>query len=219
MLEMNKAQCAERAKALPPISEAQNKAEGVCAVDWALQLVTACRAEACGKSVPCRDGLWQLQELLTFLTTGKAEDDTILETLRDILNMMIVTGCDYTAGCAKLVLASMDAYADEYEAHVRRRCPALVCSAYCNLYIDPAACTGCGACKKLAPAAVDGADGMIHIIKNDAELKTPEFIGCCPAGAIKKYAGLVKPRVPETPIPVGTFGEAAAGGRRSRRRG
>lgn len=218
LLAERKAACEDRAKKLPALERAQNKPEGACAVDWARKLASECRLEACGKSVPCREGFWQLEELLTYLTTGKAEDESILETIRDILDMMIVTGCDYTAGTAKLIRASMDTYADEYEAHVRRRCPALVCPAYCNLYIDPAVCSGCGACKQLAPAAVDGGDGMIHIIKNDAELKTPEFIGCCPVGAIKKYAGPVKPRVPETPIPVGTFGEVA-GGRRSRRRG
>ena len=219
LLAERKAACEDRAKKLPALESAKNKPEGACAVEWARNLASECRKEACGKSVPCREGLWQLEELLGHLTCGKAEDDSILTTIRDICTMLSVTGCDFTAGCAERILASMDAYADEYEAHVRRRCPALVCSAYCNLYIDPAVCTGCGECKKLAPAFVDGADGMIHIIKNDAELKTPEFLGCCPAGAIKKYAGPVKPRGPETPIPVGTFGDAAAGGRRSRRRG
>lgn len=219
LLAERKAACEDRVKTLPALESATNKPEGVCAVEWARTLAAECRKEACGKSVPCREGLWQLEELLGFLTCGKAEDESILTTIRDICQMLLVTGCDFTAGCAQRILAAMDAYADEFEAHVRRRCPSLVCAAYCNLYIDPAACTGCGACRQLAPAAVDGAEGMIHIIKFDTDLKTPEFLGCCPAGAIRKYAGPVKPRVPETPIPVGTFGEAAAGGRRSRRRG
>lgn len=219
LLAQRKAACEDRAKKLPDLSAAQNKPEGACAVDWALKLAKECRAEACGKSVPCREGLWQLEELLGYLTTGKAEDESILESIRDICDMMIITGCDFSAGVAKLIKASMDTYSDEYEAHVRRRCPALVCAAYCNLYIDPAICNGCGECKKIAGAAVDGAEGMIHIIKNDAELKNDEFIGCCPVAAIKKYAGPVKPRVPETPVPVGSFGADAAGGRRSRRRG
>ena len=68
--------------------------------------------------------------------------------------------------------------------------------------------------------AVLGGEGMIHVIKNDRELKNDAFIGCCPVGAIKK-CGAIKPPVPPAPVPVGSFGAASggAGGGRRRRRG
>lgn len=214
LLAERQAVCQEQAKCLPELSEAQNKPEGVCAVDWALQLATKCRAAACGKSVPCRDGLWQLEALLTWLTTGQAEDESVLDTIKDVLNMLVITGCELSAGCAKLIQASMNVYAEEWAAHIRRKCPAQVCAAYYTLYIDPAVCTGCCACQK---EGVEGGEGLIHVIKDDSQLKTAEFIGCCPVGAIKKFSGLVKPKVPDAPVPVGSF-EGEAGGRRRRRR-
>ena len=219
LLAERKSACEKRAESLPALSEAQNKPEGVCAVDWSLQLARKCRAEACGKSVPCRDGMWQLVALLEKLTTGKAGGEEILETIRDVLDMIVITGCPFTSGCAERILASMNAYADEWDAHVRSKCPQQVCAAYYTLYIDPAVCTGCGECAKLGGSAVDGGEGLIHIIRDDSDLKTGEFIGCCPVGAIKKFSGLVKPRLPEVPVPAGSFEGGEAGGRRRRRRG
>ncbi len=224
MLAENKKKCEERAeKFLPDISEIRNKPEDVCPVQWALELVKLCRKEACGKSVPCRDGLWQAELLIEAISNGKAEGEETIETLKDVMNMIAVLGCDFTSGCAKLVLEAINAYASEWELHAKRhRCTALKCEAYYDVYIDPAACTGCGACLKAAPAgAVAGGEGLIHVVKDDRELKGEQFIAVCPSGAIKKFSGMVKPRVPEEPVAVGTFGAGAAGaaGGRRRRRG
>jgi Na+-translocating ferredoxin:NAD+ oxidoreductase RNF subunit RnfB len=172
--------------------------------------------------VPCRDGLWQAELLIESISDGKAEGEVTVETLKDVMEMISTLGCDFTSGCADLVLQSLSLYADEWELHAKRhRCTALKCEAYYDVYIDPAACTGCGACLKAAPAgAIAGGEGMIHVVKNDAELKGDAFAAVCPAGAIKKFSGMVKPRVPEEPVAVGSFGAAgagAAGGRRRRR--
>ena len=84
------------------------------------------------------------------------------------------------------------------------------------MYIDPALCTGCEICAKAAPeGAIAGGEGMIHVIKDDSRLKNDEFFALCPVAAIKK-AGAIKPRVPQEPVPVGSF--EANGGRRRRRR-
>lgn len=216
LLAENKQKCLERADKLPELSAARSVPEGKCPVVWCLELVKAAREEACGKSVMCRDGLWQLELMIEACTKGQSNSED-LEVMKETLNAMDAVGCPNTKKVAQLIKANMEAYASEWDLHVRRsRCTTMTC--YYDLYIDPATCNGCGACLKAAPAgAVLGGEGMIHIIKNDRELKNDAFIGCCPVGAIKK-CGAVKPPVPTAPVPVGSFGAAAGGGGGRRRR-
>ena len=203
----------EKAALLPKIEELN---AGACPVDWAKRCVEFARQESCGISVMCRDGMAQLQAILEDITTGMGQDGD-LDMLRDICSVISAYhDCELSATAAGNVLYSLEHYADDWNQHcLRKRCAKMICKAYYNLYIDPAACTGCGACRNCAPAgAVDGGEGMIHVIRNDSQLKTGEFEGCCPAGAIKKFgAGAVKPRVPQDPVPVGSF---QTGRRRSR---
>lgn len=217
MLAENKQKCLERAEKLPELSAAQAVAEGTCPLAWCLELVKAARAEACGKSVMCRDGLWQLELMIEACMKGQSGEED-LAVMKETLDAMELVGCPNTQKVAQLLKANQETYASEWDLHVRRhRCTALAC--YYDLYIDPATCNGCGKCLEAAPSgAVKGGEGMIHVIKNDKELKTDAFVGCCPVGAIKK-CGAVKPALPTEPVAVGTFGAAAggAGGRRRRR--
>jgi ferredoxin len=223
LLAYNKKLCQERADKLPELSAIAAKPEGVCPVAWAKEIVSAARAEACGKSVMCRDGLWQVELILEALTSNEAKGEN-LELLREVLDAMKTVGCPNTKKTAELVLALMDTYADEWDLHARRhRCTALVCPSFYNVYIDPAACQGCHDCVKAAPeGSIAYGDGMISVVVDDSGLKTAAVLGSCPHGAIKKYNGPVKPRTPDAPVPVGSFADAAAGGAagsRRRRRG
>ncbi len=221
LLAANKQKCQERADKLPDLSVASSVPEGTCPLKWCQQVIEAAREEACGKSVMCRDGLWQLQLMVEACTRGQSGEEDLV-VLKETLDAMELIGCPNTQRVAQLVKANIDAYASEWDLHVRRnRCSGLIC--YYDLYIDPATCNGCGACVKNAPSnAVLGGEGMIHVIKNDRELKNDAFVTCCPVGAIKK-CGAIKPPVPPAPVPVGSFGAAAgggaAGGGRRRRRG
>ena len=221
LLKNNKEACLERADKLPEISAAQALPEGTCPVKWSLEIIKAARAEACGKSVMCRDGLWQLQLMLEAVIAGQSSSEDF-EVMKETLTAMKTVGCPNSKKAAELVLATIATYADEWDLHIRRkRCTSLSC--FYSLYIDPAVCKGNGACLKNCPnGAVAGAAGMISVIKDDSALKTDAFIASCPNGAIKKYGGPVKPRTPADPVPVGSFGAeggAAAGGGRRRRRG
>lgn len=193
----------EKAALLPGREELE---KGACPVDWAKRCVDLARQESCGISVMCRDGMTQVQVILNDITTGMGQNGD-LEMLRDICSVIAATpDCTLAAQAADNVLYSMDHYADAWEQHcLRKRCAALICPAYYSLYIDPALCTGCGACKAAAPAgAVEGGEGLIHIIRADAGLKTDAFLALCPVSAIQK-AGAVLPRLPQEPVPVGSF--------------
>ena len=219
LLENNKKLCQERADKLPDVSVILNKPETVCPVEWAKEVVEIARQEACGKSVMCRDGLWQVELLLEAISNGEAESEDI-SLLREVLDAMNLVGCPNTKKVAQLLLASMNTYADEWELHARRhRCTAMVCPAYYSVYIDPSACKGCHNCLQAAPeGAIASGDGMISVVKDDSGLKSEAVLSSCPNGAIKKFSGPVKPRVPDAPVPVGSFGAAAAGGGGGRRR-
>ena len=60
---------------------------GLCPVDLALNFLNLCRAQNCGKCVPCRIGLAQISALLTDVLDGRAKPETlrlIEETARTV---------------------------------------------------------------------------------------------------------------------------------------
>ena len=212
--------CDMTAAGLPGVEEILNKPEDVCPVQWAAAVAHQAHQSTCGHDVFCRDGLNQLYLIMEEITNdrGTTEDLDLLAELCD--TMLTGAGCELSYKAVELVKASLDNYGEEWRAHiVRKKCSAFQCKPFYSLYIDPNACTGCGACRKHAPeGAVAGGEGLIHVIKNDSALTNEEFLGCCPVSAIKK-AGTVKPALPPEPVPVGTFGAGGAAGGRRRRRG
>lgn len=212
--------CEITADGLPAIEEVVNLPEGTCPVCQAAGIARKAHEAVCGRGTFCRDGMYQLYLIPEDISNGRGAVED-LDLLRDCCELIITANeCELSVRAAELVKASLEAHADEWRDHiVRRRCRAMECPAGYTLYIDPASCTGCGACMAAAPAgAVAGGEGLIHVIKKDLlEMKTGAFASSCPAGAIRK-AGLVRPPIPADPVPVGSF-EAAAGGRRRRRRG
>lgn len=46
---------------------------GLCPVDMALNSLDLCRAQTCGKCVPCRIGLTQLSDMLSEILDGEAD--------------------------------------------------------------------------------------------------------------------------------------------------
>ena len=57
---------------------------GLCPVDMASSFLKLCHAQTCGKCVPCRVGLGQLENLLNDVLNGNATLDTI-EVNKDLL--------------------------------------------------------------------------------------------------------------------------------------
>lgn len=195
--------------------------EGICPVCWAKDCIAIARHENDGTSVMGRDGMTQLLILINDITTGKGENEDI-ELLKDLCTVISeADGCDIAAKAAANVLYSLDKYGDEWDLHCRRkRCTALQCEAYYTIYIDPNECKGCRDCVSAAPeGAIANGEGLISVVMDDSALKSAEFIASCPNGAIKKSGGLIKPKVPEAPVPVGSFGGESGGGRRRRRGG
>ena len=126
--------------------------EDTCMVDMARYFVRFLCEESCGKCTPCREGLEQMNQILTRICEGHGEDGDIelLEALSDTMRDTALCALGTTA--PNPVLSTIRYFREEYEAHIRdRRCPAGVCTALITYGIDPDKCTGCGACLKVCP--------------------------------------------------------------------
>jgi len=201
------------------IEEFAPLAEGVCPVKWARERVTGARLTSCGRSVGCRDGLTQLQTIVTDITTGAGQPGD-LAMLRDIATYIAAMGdCEAALTAARGVLFSLDRYAAEWDAHCnRKRCAALVCTAYISVICLPDRCQGDTACLKACPVgAIAGGPGLIAVVDEARCTRCGACLTVCPQSAIAK-SGPVKPRLPDAPIPVGSFATAGAAGVVRRRR-
>ena len=210
--------CEKTAQSLPPVAEMEQLAEGVCPVDWARTVAKTAWEANCGQGTFCRDGLAQVFTIIDDIARDKGRSGD-LELLAELCgDIVAMADCELSVGCAQRVLASLEGHRAEWEAHLdRKRCTALVCRGCYTVHVDPAKCTGCGQCMAVCPdGCIAGGEGMIHVVDSSACSRCGKCFEACPAGAFMK-AGAVKPRVPEAPVPVGSFSTGAT--RRRRRPG
>lgn len=123
----------------------------LCPVDLAASFLKICRAQTCGKCVPCRIGLEQLENLLEDVLNHRATMETI--DLIEKTSKIIVQTADCAIGyeAADMVLKGVHGFREDYEEHVATgRCT-------CNLN-QPVPCVA------LCPAGVD-IPGYIALVR------------------------------------------------------
>lgn len=111
--------------------------EDNCMVDIAKFFLEFTVDESCGKCSPCRIGTKRMMEILEKITSGKGtlEDIDKLEELAYYIKQNSLCGLGQTA--PNPVLATLKFFREEYIAHVvDKKCPAGVCKALLNYYID-----------------------------------------------------------------------------------
>lgn len=194
----------------------------VCPVDTALDLLRRAAEASCGREVFCREGTRQVATILTDVTAGRGESGD-LDLVEELCELVAGNAnCDLASTAAAATLGLLRNNREEWELHLRRkRCSSLTCVMAFTVYIDPASCTAEGPCSFACPeGAITGGPGEIHVIVADRCTKCLACVTTCPTGAIRK-AGVIKPQLPATPVPVGSFGGADpdSGMRRRRRRG
>jgi len=152
---------ADKVKVYPP---------GTCPVTVQISLLQAARSQTCGKCVPCRDGLRQLEQMLLQILIGKAEVH-ILDEIKALAEMIRDSSdCAIGYQAAIEVLEGLDTFRTEYIS-----------------YIETGECSGTSGqkvpCVSLCPAHVDipgyiahVADGnyadAINLIRRDNPLPT-----------------------------------------------
>ena len=96
---------------------------GLCPIDLASSFLKMCHAQTCGKCVPCRIGLGQLQNLLEDVLDGKATLETIDLIKKTAKTIYYTADCAIGYEAANMVLKGIDGFRDDYEEHIlRHRC-------------------------------------------------------------------------------------------------
>lgn len=161
--------------------------EDDCMVSIAKYFLHFTQEESCGKCVPCRIGTKRLLEIMERLTAGKGrmEDLDLLEDLGGIVLESSLCGLGKAA--PNPVLSTLKYFRDEYEAHIKGRCPARVCKALLTYSIVADACTGCGACKRAcASNAISGEKKKPHHIDQTKCIKCGACFDVCKFKAVGK---------------------------------
>jgi NADH-quinone oxidoreductase subunit F len=136
-----------------------------CMVEVARYFLDFLVSESCGKCVPCREGLYQLQQYCTKVCNGEATEADI--ELMERLSSTIETAslCGLGKSGPNPFMSTMMYFRDEYLAHVReKKCPGGVCRELIKFVVNDE-CTGCLACITVCPVdAVTGEKEKKHLI-------------------------------------------------------
>ncbi|MBQ7584215.1 MAG: FAD-dependent oxidoreductase [Lachnospiraceae bacterium] len=115
---------------------------GMCPLALYRSLLQISMNQSCGKCIPCRDGLGEVDWYLKSILNGDATEDTLRE-MEDKCRMIAATAdCAVGVVGANLILESLTEFADEYESHVKkRRCvenvsQTIPCVTLCPAHVD-----------------------------------------------------------------------------------
>jgi NADH-quinone oxidoreductase subunit F len=95
------------------------------------------------------------------------------------------------------VLTTMQYFREEYEAHLRGRCPAKACRSLVTYYIDPETCQACRVCLTRCPAgAISGGEEEVYVIDQGKCTKCGTCFEVCAFDAVRKLSGEPVPPAP-----------------------
>lgn len=191
-----------------------------CPVDQLKQFTDTVRRNSCGECVICREGLLQLALVTDGITQGLGREQDV-EIIQDIsADLVSGSSCDYGKAVGKIIRQKIAEYEDDVTKHIKRkRCDGLVCNKLITFYAAPESCSGCSKCIGACPVnAIAGGEGLIHVIDVARCNRCGDCEAVCSDKAILR-AGAVLPKLPEAPVPVGSFlADAESGGLMSRKR-
>lgn len=115
---------------------------GLCPVDLQLSFLKLCHAQTCGKCVPCRVGLKQLQKLMEDVLAGRGTMETIALIEATAKNIEASADCAIGYEAAHMVVAGMEGFKEDYIHHVEHgKCSitthqGIPCVAKCPAHVD-----------------------------------------------------------------------------------
>jgi len=181
--------------------------ESSCMVDIARYFLEFMAHESCGQCTPCRDGIYQMLQILTDITAGRGrqEDLALLEEMGRTIIAASICGLGKTA--PNPVLSTLRYFRHEYEAHIQEQaCPALNCKELIAYWIDPDKCKACGQCRKACPTeAITGEKKAPHVIDQDKCNKCGICLEICPDkfSAVSKVTGRQRENLVKPPVVIG----------------
>jgi NADH-quinone oxidoreductase subunit F len=156
-----------------------------CMVDIARYFLQFTQDQSCGKCTFCRVGTRRMLDILDRLVAGKgqAQDLTLLEQLAAQVGAGSLCGLGKTA--PNPVLSTLRYFRDEYEAHLRGKCPAGKCAALIRYRVLDN-CTGCTICAQRCPVdAIPITPYRKHEINLDLCTRCDSCRQACPYEAIE----------------------------------
>lgn len=115
---------------------------GICPVDLQLAFLKVCHAQTCGKCVPCRIGLGQLETLLEQVLDHQANMETLRLIERTARNIELSADCAIGSEAARLLLVGLQGFREDYISHVtEHRCigsfeQPIPCIDLCPAHVD-----------------------------------------------------------------------------------
>ncbi len=169
-----------------------------CMVSVARFFLEFTQHESCGKCTFCRIGTRHMLDILSAVTQGKGDEQTL--TLLEELCEDVRDGslCNLGRTAPNPVLTTLKYFRDEYEAHVKEgRCPALVCQDLILYYILPRKCSKlCNVCVGSCPTeAIFTREDGLKEIDQDKCVKCDNCLKACPP----EYNAVVKLSPPVLP--------------------
>ncbi len=115
---------------------------GLCPVDLTEAFLHLCHAQSCGKCVPCRVGLGQLEILIESVMNGSADLSTLTLIEKTAESIYYSADCAIGSEAARMVLKGIRGFRDDFEEHITHgRCSALQsqpvpCVSQCPAHVD-----------------------------------------------------------------------------------
>lgn len=115
---------------------------GVCPVDMQLSFLKVCHAQTCGKCVPCRVVLGQVERLMEEILDNKGTMKTLKLLEETARNIQLTADCAIGFEAARMVLAGLEGYREDYLSHVQeKKCTAefeqpIPCITLCPAKVD-----------------------------------------------------------------------------------
>ena len=130
---------------------------GQCPVDLAVSFLRLCHSQSCGKCVPCRVGIRQLQDMMeNILNLDTKCDMHDLKILEETAKAISITAdCAIGSEAANMVLRGLQGYREDYEYHIKYN----TCSPSIRESAQPVPCV------RTCPANVD-IPGYIALVKH-----------------------------------------------------
>jgi NADH:ubiquinone oxidoreductase subunit F (NADH-binding)/(2Fe-2S) ferredoxin/NAD-dependent dihydropyrimidine dehydrogenase PreA subunit len=162
--------------------------ENTCMVDVARYFIRFLRSESCGKCTPCREGLAEMDRVLTLITEGHGTPSD-LDYLDELSRWMEGASlCALGTTAANPVASTLHYFRDEYITHITEcKCPGGVCRELLEYRIDSEKCTGCTACVEVCPVgATSGEKKKVHNLDAMLCIKCGACFDACNFDAIKR---------------------------------
>lgn len=113
---------------------------GLCPVDMAGAFLRLCHGQSCGKCVPCRVGLGKLEEIIDDILDGDKDVTSYTMSVLKGTARAIYDSADCAIGyeAARMVLHTLDAFAEDYISHIEKG----VCAKNIREYQESIPCVG-----------------------------------------------------------------------------